>query len=152
MSILKNSRVGARAVRINTEHLLSVGFINPLPADRTVHRLYLGTHNTNSKYISRKDKLTNEGFIENWQWNGLDIDNIIKVQLLKKMWEAKQDKTRRGFENKLREECGLNHKTHIGSHEVRDHNVGVGGMVVFEPKKFNKATNTYKKIKPKKWK
>ena len=97
------------------------------------------------------NKWGDEGATQYWVWNGYAIDNPIKVELLIKIWTAKQDKTRRGFENKLREECNMSRKTHVGSHEVRKHDIGVGGKVVFEPKKFDKATNTYKKIKPKKW-
>lgn len=145
MSILKNTRVGARAIVVDKQYFLDRGFYDD------DNRIAFNKESKNSKYLRMANKWGDEGATQYWVWNGYAIDNPIKVELLIKIWTAKQDKTRRGFENKLREECNLSRKTHIGSHDVRAHNVGVGGNVIFEPKKFDKATNTYKKIKPKKW-
>ena len=143
MSILKNTRVGARAIVVDKQYFLDRGFY-----DDDV-RIAFNEKSKNSKYLRMANKWGDEGATQYWTWNGYIIDNPIKVDLLIKIFTAKQDKTRRGFENKLREECNLSRKTHIGSHEIKPK--GEPGFVFPTEKKFDKATNTYKKIKPKKW-
>ena len=142
MSILKNTRVGARAIEVDKQYFLDRGFY-----DDNI-RIAFNEKSKNSKYLRMVNKWGDEGATQYWTWNGYAIDNPIKVDLLIKIFTAKQDKTRRGFENKLREECNLSRKTYIGSHEVRMHKPD--SFVDFNEKKFDKATNTYKKPKQKK--
>lgn len=143
MSILKNTIAGARAVEVNKQYFLDRGFY-----DDDI-RLTFNEKSKNSKYLRMANKWGEGGATQYWVWNGYAIDNPIKVDLLIKIFTAKQDKTRRGFENKLREECNLSRKSHISSHEIRPK--GEPGIVFPNEKIFDKATNTYKKIKPKKW-
>ena len=145
MSILKNTRVGVRSIVVDKQYFLDRGFYDG------GFRIYFNQAQSskNSKYLCMENKWENEVATQYWTWKGYAIDNLIKVDLLIKIWTDKQDKTRKKFENKLREECNLSHKTHIGSHEIRPK--GEHGFVSPIEKKFDKATNTYKKIKPKKW-
>jgi hypothetical protein len=143
MSILKNTRVGARAIVVDKQYFLDRGFYDD------DNRIAFNKESKNSKYLRMANKWGDEGATQYWVWNSYAIDNPIKVELLIKIWTAKQDKTRRGFENKLREECNLSRKTHIGSHEIRPKKEP--GFVSPTEKKFDKSTNTYKKSKSKKW-
>ena len=143
MSILKNSNAGARAVPIDTDYLLSQGFVR-ISKDNNTRLVYGDIKNRHSKFItSNKIRFTNgTTYNECYEWNGLEIDNPIKVQLLKKMFDAKLEKTRRGYENKLRIECGKSPKKPItNSHEIRKFDWADKVVV------FDKANNVFKKKK-----
>lgn len=143
MSILSSTRAGARAVRVDTDYLLSQGFVRILK-DNDTRLAYRDINNKNSKFITCHKMWIIDGtfYEQRWVWNDLEIDNPVKVQLLKKMFDAKLEKTRRGYENKLRIECGKSPKKPItNSHEIRKFDWADKEVV------FDKANNVFKKKK-----
>jgi len=142
MSILKSTKSGALGVRVTEEMLLQKGFVK---SDIGVPNIFYYKHLNSHIFIRPIINPTN-GNVE-YTYDGLTIDNPLKLAALIKYFEAKSVNEKQKAKRKFKEMCGkkavIRSSTDIIPHTKQytiDQNVV-----------FDKANNVYRKIKPKRW-
>ena len=137
MSILKSTKSGALGVRVTEEMLLQKGFVKSgFPG------LFYYKEQDAHKFI--RSNVNSNGNVE-YTYDGLTIDNPLKLAALIKYFEAKSVNEKQKAKRKFKAMCGkkavIRSSTDIIPHTKQytiDQNVV-----------FDKANNVYRKIKPK---